>query len=142
MEVFIKVIRGLCFLFFSVAASAVAEKESWMPGEADPEQHPSVRSEVYSANCAVCHGGRLEGTTQGPALFGNEFVHGDSVEDIIRSIQRGFPADNMPAWAPVLSEQEIKQLAMYLSEIRSNMTYETFNYDSVFVIPEDFVQKL
>ena len=56
MEVFIKVIRGLCFLFFSVAASAVAEEDSWMQGEVDPEQHPSVRSEVYSTNCAVCHG--------------------------------------------------------------------------------------
>ena len=137
MEVFIKVIRGLCFLFFSVAASAVAEEESWMQGEVDPEQHPSVRSEVYSANCAVCHGDRLEGTTQGPALFGNELINGDSVGEIIRSIQEGFPAENMPAWAPVLSEQEIKQLAIYLSEIRSNMTYETFNYDSVFVIPEE-----
>ncbi len=77
---------------------------------------------AYAENCSVCHGENLEGTGQGTPLVGVEFRHGDTVEEIGASIANGFPAQGMPGWSQVLPEPEIRKLAIYVSERRSDLS--------------------
>lgn len=50
----------------------------------------------YQKNCASCHGGRLEGRGQTPALAGEEFStawKGMTLGDLFEHIQTTMPAD-------------------------------------------------
>ena len=129
-------------LAWLVIGSAFAEETAWRPSSAESgSSGPSFSAaDFYPANCALCHGGQLEGTTLGPALYGADLAHGDSVEEIVKSIQEGFPEKNMPAWGSILSEEKAKQIALFLTEIREDLSYETFNYDSVFSVPVHAIQ--
>ena len=77
---------------------------------------------AYEENCSVCHGENLEGTGQGTPLVGVEFRHGDTVEEISASIANGSPAQGMPGWSQILPEPEIRKLAIYISERRSDLS--------------------
>jgi cytochrome c553/DNA-binding beta-propeller fold protein YncE len=67
---------------------------------------------TYAENCAACHGeGRLGGT--GPALI-PETLKRLKGEALAAVIARGRPATQMPAFADVLSPEEIAALAEYL----------------------------
>lgn len=92
-------------------------------------------AQVYQDNCAVCHGDRLQGAAQGTALIGVDLVHGDSVTEIAASIAGGFPAKGMPAWSQTLSDTQIKNIALFVTEARSGLNYADFNYDAEFTIP-------
>lgn len=109
-------------------------------GLAGESQDPLSRyAVVYQAECAVCHGDRLEGAAQGTPLVGVDLVHGDSVAAITASITNGFPAKGMPKWSKALSSAEIKNLALFILETRADLNYQNFNYDAELVIPEGTV---
>ena len=94
----------------------------------------SGRSE-YLANCAVCHGDRLQGAPQGTPLNG-ELTHGESIDALMTSIANGFPTNGMPAWSKTLSEIQIKSLALFLLEIRQGLSYADYHYDTPLDLPE------
>jgi glucose/arabinose dehydrogenase len=81
---------------------------------------PDLMGGIYAKQCAVCHGDALQGASQGPSLLMQEYLHGDSVAEIVASIAAGFPDENMPAWSKVLSAQEIRGLAIYILEQRDD----------------------
>jgi mono/diheme cytochrome c family protein len=81
---------------------------------------------VYRESCSSCHGEKLEGAAQGPALAGSVLRHGDSIEQISRSIASGFPDAGMPAWWTMLDATKIQRLAIYISETRHNFAYTDF----------------
>lgn len=111
-----------------------------LSGFAAEENSPLGRyGVVYQAQCAVCHGERLEGAAQGTPLVGADLVHGESVEAIGESIASGFPEKGMPEWSKSLSDAEIKNLALYISETRANLNYADFNYSAEFAIPEGII---
>lgn len=91
--------------------------------------------EMFKKNCAVCHGESLEGAALGVPLLG-ELRHGDSMADITASIRGGFAATGMPAWQDNLSNSDIRNLALFITESRANIDYQTFNYDTPLLIPE------
>lgn len=66
---------------------------------------------VYSAKCAVCHGADLGGAV-GPALGAGSVVAGQDDETIRTVIVEG--RASMPAWAGVLSAEEIDAVIAYL----------------------------
>ena len=94
---------------------------------------------LFQDNCAVCHGENLEGAPQGPALRGN-LLHGQSIDEIVTSITNGYPTAGMPGWRDIFDPVEIRGLAMYVLETRSNVGYVTSNYDAPLVIPEDEIE--
>ena len=75
-------------------------------------------------NCGVCHGENLEGTGQGTPLVGVALLYGDTVEEISASVAKGFPAQGMPGWSQILPESEIRRLAIYVAERRSELSLD------------------
>ena len=90
---------------------------------------------AYGENCGVCHGENMEGTGQGTPLVGVAFRHGETVEEIAASIANGFPAQGMPGWSDILPETEIRKLAIYISERRSDLGRD-FRVGMALEIPE------
>lgn len=89
-----------------------------VPGEGDPKF-----AGLFNQHCSVCHGEKLLGTGQGPALVGGELRHGDSIPAIINSVSTGSPTAGMPAWQDVLSQSEIDALGRYIAEARMRHYY-------------------
>lgn len=67
--------------------------------------------EVYIAECAACHGDKLEGGI-GPALTGPKFKHGPTLDDHIRVITKG-TGEGMPGF-PQLGPDKIRKVASYI----------------------------
>ena len=95
---------------------------------------------TFIEKCAVCHGENLEGAAQGTPLVGIDLLHGDSMQELTRSIAEGYPATDMPAWSDTLSEQEIKSLALYISEQRDGYLYSEFNISNDLTLPTETIR--
>lgn len=71
--------------------------------------------QLYQANCAVCHGTKMEGAV-GPTLGEHAWIHGAPTKaNLIKVISNGVPEKNMPAWSPALSAPQIALLADYIA---------------------------
>lgn len=75
---------------------------------------PVTIEQVYQANCAACHGLKLEGGS-GLSLLGPEWKHGDDSESLFQTIKNGLPDTAMPSWA-ALGDDTIRGLAIYIRE--------------------------
>jgi glucose/arabinose dehydrogenase len=109
-------------------------------GSARAQQPPDPFVAPYVESCSVCHGASLEGAAQGPALVGVELKHGDSIEELTKSIAEGFPQTGMPRWSATLDDVRIRRLAIYISERRSDLAYTDFKIAHAPPIPEGTVQ--
>ena len=68
-------------------------------------------------NCAYCHA--FDGTGgMGPDLTDNQWRYGSSDVDLFNTIYRG-RAQGMPAWGPVLTEDQIWKLVAYVRYLGS-----------------------
>jgi len=66
-------------------------------------------------NCAYCHA--FDGTGgMGPDLTDNQWRYGSSDVDLFNTIYRG-RAKGMPAWGPVLTEDQIWKLVAYVRSL-------------------------
>ena len=66
-------------------------------------------------NCAYCHG--FDGTGgMGPDLTDNQWRYGASDVDVFNTIYRG-RGQGMPAWGPVLTEDQIWKLVSYVRSL-------------------------
>lgn len=66
-------------------------------------------------NCAYCHG--FDGTGgMGPDLTDNQWRYGASDVDVFNTIYRG-RGQGMPAWGPVLTEEQIWKLVSYVRSL-------------------------
>jgi glucose/arabinose dehydrogenase len=116
------------------AGSALAQEVRQVQEGAGPDTDRYATT--YLSLCAVCHGENLEGAAQGTPLAGVDLAHGDSVDEIAESVANGFPERGMPEWSRTLSEVEIRNVALFISEARSDLNYNDFNYSTAFTIPE------
>jgi mono/diheme cytochrome c family protein len=70
---------------------------------------------VYMANCATCHGDTGAGTKTGPELF-----YGPGMADTVKIVTDGKDSgkpDKMPAFKGTLSEQDIADVAAYITQV-------------------------
>jgi len=99
----------ICGLFFCGAAgSAVTAAQS----KAAPV--PRAKAvELYTANCAVCHGPEGKGTqvVQGSAFVGRAWKHGTTPKEITATITNGVPGTLMLPFKEKLKPEEITALA-------------------------------
>jgi aldose sugar dehydrogenase len=99
-------------------------------------QPPDPFAVPYTENCAVCHGANLEGAAQGTPLAGRDLKHGDSVDQIAKSIAQGFPEARMPGFSGTLDAVQIQRLAIFISEKRSQLAYTDFKVSAPPIVPE------
>lgn len=100
----------------SQTASAEAAEEKGDPAR-DAWVVPDEMGKIFAANCAVCHGQALEGSALGSSLVGPKLAYGDSVDEVVASISKGFGA-KMPGWEKTLPASDIRGLAIFLLEKR------------------------
>ena len=75
------------------------------------------RTAFLKYNCYGCHGG-LAGGAMGPSLRDDEWKYGGTDEAILASLHQGRPA-GMPAWKGVASEDELRNIVVYIRSMRS-----------------------
>ncbi len=73
---------------------------------------------AWNAHCASCHGATLRGTKQGPALVDARLKHGETVDALMDVIGHGVPKTTMAGWGRQLTPEQIKGLALFISEHR------------------------
>ncbi|MEH6593650.1 MAG: PQQ-dependent sugar dehydrogenase [Halioglobus sp.] len=95
---------------------------------------------LYKEQCATCHGEQLQGASQAPPLVGRPLTYGDSLKQIRNSIALGSTERGMPVWSKTMTDEQINNLAIYVSEQRAGLTYLDFNVDKTLLIPEQAIQ--
>ncbi|MGJ8693870.1 MAG: c-type cytochrome [Thalassotalea sp.] len=98
---------------------------STMSSAADIENGKSL----FESTCAGCHGKNLDGGA-GFNLKDEQWVHGDSSEEILANIKKGFGNAGMPAFANVYSEQQLTDIVAYIlsrQEGLRNLSYKIYH---------------
>ena len=68
---------------------------------------------IFQKNCASCHGNAGQGGI-GPNMTDDYWIHGAGMDNMVHTIKVGVPAKGMISWQPVLSEEEILQVASFI----------------------------
>ena len=97
----------------AAAASRWPEQEAGDVAFAMTPEAIQAGETVFSTYCFVCHGAHLEGGI-GPSFLDEEWVHGHSPEEVIRTITNGVPEKGMASWGPILSAEQINHVAAYV----------------------------
>ena len=72
-------------------------------------------SELYSQNCAACHGDNMEGG-QTESLLDDTWKHGSDDASLRKIIAEGSEENGMPPWKAELSDAEIRGMVVYIRE--------------------------
>ncbi len=83
---------------------------------AKDEQALKMGSRLFASNCSVCHGSDAKGNHGFPNLTDNDWLYGGEPETIKTTIMGGRQAA-MPAWAAVIGEDGIKNVAAYVRSL-------------------------
>jgi PQQ-dependent dehydrogenase (methanol/ethanol family) len=75
---------------------------------------------VFRGRCAPCHGTDARGSAKAPGLAGNPHLSGQSVEQLRRVVQQGFPNSGMPAFD--LPTDELTAVASYVRSLNAGVT--------------------
>ncbi len=99
----------------------VKAREAAVTGRSKTDVHPESEhqqmvsaeqgKEIYAAECAVCHGEKLEGGI-GPALKGPKFKYGSTLKDHARVITKG-TKEGMPGFEQ-LGAGKIRSVAAFI----------------------------
>ncbi len=68
---------------------------------------------LFKTNCVACHGADLTGGI-GPNLVDAEWIHGGSLDEIVKTINVGVPEKGMITWGPILGPEKVAQVAAYV----------------------------
>ena len=71
---------------------------------------------TYRTYCSGCHGLKGQGV-RGPDLARGNFTHGDSAEEMARSIANGIPGTAMPGFSAYLNEEAIRQIVAFVKSL-------------------------
>jgi cytochrome c oxidase cbb3-type subunit 3 len=73
-------------------------------------------SKLYSEKgCIACHGTKGEGNAIGPNLTDSYWIHGCKTADLVKVITEGVPEKGMTPYKSMMTETQIKSLAVYIS---------------------------
>ena len=77
-------------------------------------------AKVYAMNCAPCHKDNGEGGI-GPNLTDEYWINeGGSIANIFSAVKYGFPSKGMISWEPLLSPQQMADVASYVKSINGS----------------------
>jgi len=69
--------------------------------------------EIFSANCATCHGAKGEGLV-GPNLTDDYWIHGGGIKNVFKTVKYGVPSKGMLTWQTQLSPKQIQYVASFV----------------------------
>jgi cytochrome c oxidase cbb3-type subunit 3 len=99
-------------------------------------------AKVYAMNCVACHKEKGEGGI-GPNLTDEYWVNnGGSISHIFTAVKYGFPSKGMISWEPLLSPQQMSDVASYVKSINGTNPPNAKDPQGelyVEVVPEDAV---
>ncbi|MEZ5173452.1 MAG: c-type cytochrome [Bacteroidia bacterium] len=75
--------------------------------------------EIYTGNCAACHGQAGEGGV-GPNLTDKFWLHGGGISNVFKTIKYGVPAKGMIAWQSQLKPEAIQKVASYVLSLQGS----------------------
>ncbi len=103
-------------------AQELAEAEQRWPQQTEGEAELTVTltpeavaagEQIFQSNCVVCHGANMEGGI-GPSLVDDEWIHGGTVEDILKTINDGVITKGMISWGPLLGSDGVRHVTAYV----------------------------
>jgi aldose sugar dehydrogenase len=118
----------LCTASVAPQAQTARKATATAARKATPRKIPPGYIEtLYKSMCAECHGANMEGG-RAPSMLDSIWIHGGDDESIARTIKNGVPAKGMPAWGKTLTDAQIRQVVVYMREVRAGprpFDYET-----------------
>jgi cytochrome c oxidase cbb3-type subunit 3 len=92
------------------------------PDYSTPQNLDRIESgkEVFITNCVSCHGENAQGNQEvgAPNLTDAHWIYGGNLDNIIASVHGGRQG-HMPTWDERLSTAEIRTLAVYVHDLRT-----------------------
>lgn len=73
--------------------------------------------QIYTTNCAACHGGAGEGGV-GPNLTDVFWIHGGGIKNVFKTIKYGVIEKGMISWQTQLKPSEMQQVASYILSLQ------------------------
>jgi len=73
----------------------------------------SKGAEVFKANCVSCHGQKGEGGV-GPNMADNYYLHGNTIQDVFKTVHDGWPQKGMISWKGTLKPIEMQAVSNYV----------------------------
>lgn len=103
----------------AAAQMAALSDESLLKGAQDSAV-VAAGKEKYTSSCASCHGPDGGGLI-GPNLTDSYWINGDGKPlSILKVIKEGVTAKGMPAWGPVLSQDDISKITSYIISLKGS----------------------
>jgi cytochrome c oxidase cbb3-type subunit III len=84
----------------------------------DPK-HISEGKEIFNTKCISCHGKFAEGNI-GPNLTDDYWLHGEGIDNIVKTIKYGLPAKGMLSWRGELKIDQIQEVASYILSLHGS----------------------
>lgn len=92
--------------------------------------------QIFNLNCQQCHkedgGGGI-----GPNLTDKYWLHGGSVRDIFRTIKVGVPEKGMISWEPLLSPEQMQNVASFVMTLRGTTPANPKGPQGELYVPEE-----
>jgi cytochrome c oxidase cbb3-type subunit 3 len=92
------------------------------------EEAVAAGEQIFATNCIACHGADLQGGI-GPSFQDDEWIHGYSVESVVRIVTDGVPAKGMVAWGSILGSEGINRVSAYV--LARNAEYTGKSWDEI-----------
>lgn len=73
-----------------------------------------------SNNCGSCHRNDGGGSTIGPNLTDQYWIHGGELKNVFSTIRTGVVEKGMPAWGKVMSPQDVRNVAYYVMSLQGS----------------------
>jgi cytochrome c oxidase cbb3-type subunit 3 len=74
---------------------------------------------IYTANCVACHGPAAGGGV-GPNLTDSYWLHGNTINDVFKTIKYGVAGKGMTAWQATLNPKQIQSVASYVLSLNGS----------------------
>ncbi|MBS1520261.1 MAG: c-type cytochrome [Bacteroidetes bacterium] len=111
-------------------AAAAKEKAAFLAKSADKVDENTVKlttdagalaagKSVFQERCAACHGVNGQGMV-GPNLTDDYWLHGNSINDIFKTIKYGVQSKGMPTWESQLTPKQISDVANFIKSLHGS----------------------
>ena len=88
---------------------------------AQTTSYTAIGHQIFSANCAQCHGNNAAGGGSAPTLNSSQFLKNTSDAQIFALVTGGVSGTAMPAWSldygGTFTDEQVRQVATYLRSL-------------------------